>query len=253
MANPTPADLFDPGQLNDAMVDLLTTGITDLAAAAKSGDTSRCRAAERAWAAAAVDALEVSIAVTGTDRVDPKSRYLVVSLHEGFADVLALQTLPLELTWVIRDELLEMPYFGEYLRLAGHIPVEPEQPRSALRRLLRAAPAAFERGGSLVVFPQGSVLGIETAFQSGAFRLAERWGVPVLPVVLSGAHKVWEYPFSPTVRLGQRIQMEVLDPIPPESAVAAMRPLERTMKERALAATDAGVNSVTARDRGTMA
>ena len=127
----------------------------------------------------------------------------------------------------------------EYLRLAGHIAVEPERPLSALRTLLRTAPGSFARGESLVGFPQGSVLGIEIAFQPGAVRLAERWGVPILPVILSGAHRVWDYPFSPTLRRGQQIRMEVLDPIPPESALGAMRPLERAMKQKALVAMDA--------------
>ena len=91
----------------------------------------------------------------------------------------------------------------------------------------------------MVVFQQGSLLGVETAFQAGVFRLAERFGVPVLPVVLTGSHRVWDYPFTPNLRRGQSIRMTVLDPIEPSSAVAGMRDLERDMKRRALAATDA--------------
>jgi 1-acyl-sn-glycerol-3-phosphate acyltransferase len=40
------------------------------------------------------------------------------------------------------------------------------------------------------------VLGIETKFTGGAFRAAQHLNMPVLPVILTGASSVWDYPFS---------------------------------------------------------
>src|SRR5919106_3173952 len=65
----------------------------------------------------------------------------------------------------------------------------------------------------MVVFPQGSVLGIEIGFRTGAIRLARALGIPVLPVVISGTHRVWEHPLSRRLRFGQRVSVTVLDPI----------------------------------------
>jgi 1-acyl-sn-glycerol-3-phosphate acyltransferase len=100
---------------------------------------------------------------------------------------------------------------------------------------LRAAPETRAGGESLVVFPQGSLLGIETAFGRGAFAVAERTDMPVLPIVITGSHRVWEYPFSPLVRFGERVALEVLPPIEPPFPAPAIRALERNMKTRALA------------------
>lgn len=64
-----------------------------------------------------------------------------------------------------------------------------------------------------MVFPQGSVLGLETEFAEGAFRLARALERPLLPVAITGSHRVWEYPFSPRVRYGQRVNVKVLPPV----------------------------------------
>ena len=87
----------------------------------------------------------------------------------------------------------------------------------------------------MTIFPQGAVLGIEAAFSPAAFRLAKRCNVPVLPVILTGTHRAWEYPFSPRVRFGVPIRVEVMDPIPGDEAAAGFRVLERKMKAAALA------------------
>lgn len=241
MSVPHPEELFDPDELDAELLQLIGPGIAAVMAAAASGDRSLLHREERVWADAVVAALDVDVQVTGMDRVDPDRQYLVAPLHEGFADVLALLRLPLDLDWVIRDELLDLPYFGEYLRLAGHIAVEPESPRAALRTILQKMPAAVDRGDSMVVFPQGSLLGIEIAFQPGAFQLADRFGLPLLPVVLSGSHQVWDYPFSRAIQRGQSVRIEVLDPIAPGGAIAAMGTVETEMKKRARSAVAAPV------------
>ena len=237
--NPRPEDLFDPSELDEMMRALLGSAMDEVVAAA--GDRNQLHAAERSWAAAAGAALDIDIELHGLENIEPGQQYLVAPLHEGFADVLALLQIPLPLGWVIRDELLDLPYFGDYLRAAGHIAIEPESPRAAFRTILREVPPLLEAGESLVIFPQGSLLGIEVGFQSGAFHLADRFGLPVLPVVLAGSHRVWDYPFSSKLRRGQRIRLEVLPPLEPGTALARMHEVEAEMKQRAEAIDDAPV------------
>ncbi|MEA2002962.1 MAG: lysophospholipid acyltransferase family protein [Actinomycetota bacterium] len=232
-------DLIDREALSPELRDLLGPQLHLLVGVAALGDRASLHDAERAWAKAAVSTLDVDIDITGFENIDPGRRYIVAPLHEGFADVLALLNLPLNLNWVVRDELLELPFFGTYLQAAGHIAIEPELPRAAFRRILEGAGEMFAADESLVVFPQGSVLGLDVSFMPGAFRLAEHFGLPVLPVVLTGSHRVWEYPFTTALRRGQKVRMEVLESIEPEAAISGMRTLERDMKRRALAATDA--------------
>ena len=63
------------------------------------------------------------------------------------------------------------------------------------------------------MFPQGSILGIEIDFKAGPFALAHALGWPILPIALTGGHRVWEHPFTPRLRYGQRMSLHILPPI----------------------------------------
>ena len=191
--------------------------------------------AERVAARLAEHLADVRMDVSGLDRVEPDERYVVVSLHEGMADVLAMLRLPIGLRFAVRDELFAWPGIGRYLLAAGHVRVDSITSVHSVRRFYREAERVFDEGDSLVLFAQGSILGIEVAFRSGAARLARRFGRPLLPVVVTGSHRVWEHPYSPTLRFGQPISMRVLDPISPADVDdRSFRALEERMKHRAL-------------------
>ncbi len=143
----------------------------------------------------------------------PSSPHVIVSLHEGLADALCLSQLLLPMRYVARAEIFEWPWIGPALRTMRHIGIEPEQGAASYRKLIAAAKATMQAGESVVLFPQGAVLGIETAFQMGAFRLARTLRAPILPVVLTGTHRIWEHPFSSVVRYGQRAAVVVLPAI----------------------------------------
>ena len=189
---------------------------------------------EQRWCAQVKRFLRVEVAASGQEHVVPGRRYVVLPLHEGFVDAVALMELGLGLRFVARDELFEWPTLGRYLRDTGQILMEAEAVRSSNRRLLREGKEALDSGESLVIFPQGSILGIEVAFWRGAFAVAEKLEAWILPVVLTGSHRVWEYPYSPLVRFGQQMSMQVLAPIPPGEAVARAGELEAHMKGLAL-------------------
>lgn len=211
---------------------LLGPGRLGIVRAAQKGDHRRRHDLERRWAAQARWLLGIDLEVIGGDNL--RDQYVIAPLHESFADAIALLHLPLGLSFVGRDELAGWPVLGRYLRSPAAMTIEPERPFDAGRTLLRQVPPVFARGDSLVVFPQGTILGIESAFTAGAFRIAERFDKPVLPVVLTGGHRVWEHPFSPTVRFGQRMRLEVLSPVPPAEAMDRLDDVESDMKRRAL-------------------
>ena len=184
--------------------------------------------ATRTWATLTRRFLGIRLETHGA--VGTSGPCIVVALHEGFADALVLLSLGLELRFLARDELFSWPDLGRYLRATGQIEVPTGPDLASLRRLYRDVGDAFAAGDSVVVFPQGSILGLELAFTDGAFRLADRFDVPVLPVVITGTHQVWEHPFSDRLRFGCTVQATVLPLQPAGSARATARELERHMK-----------------------
>jgi 1-acyl-sn-glycerol-3-phosphate acyltransferase len=186
--------------------------------------------------------LEIDLTASGIEHIDPSIQYLVMPLHEGFADIPMLLHLPLDLRFTVREELLSMQHIGPYVAATRQILI-PETPSvGGYKALYADIESALGTGDSLVVFPQGSVLGIEVAFKTGVGRIAARFELPVLPVVISGTHRVWEYPFTQTVRFGQSVTMTVLPPVAPgDATLERIRSVEADMKSLALSGSEAPV------------
>jgi 1-acyl-sn-glycerol-3-phosphate acyltransferase len=205
--------------------------------AARSNDRQILHQAEKQWARTTSAALSLTIDTSGLHHVDPARSHVVLPLHEGFADLLAIQRLPLAMVYAAAEELLDWKHLGPYLRASAQPSVSRTNGPQAYRTLLRAGKAAAARRESLVVFPQGTVLGIETAFTGGAFRAAQHLDMPILPVVLTGSSAVWDHPFSTQIHFGRTIRLQVLEPVPADCAVAMAEDIESEMKDRALATT----------------
>lgn len=103
-------------------------------------------------------------------------------------------------------------------------------------RCMRASPI-LSSGESLVVFPQGRILGIEIDFKLGPFALARALGHPILPVAVTGGHRVWEHPFTPRLRYGERASLQVLPPIAADLVQACRADDLRCEVQRRLKAT----------------
>lgn len=215
---------------------LLGPGYWTVVFAAQRGDRRALHRLERWWARSAASALRIDVDTAGIDHIDPLEQYIVAPLHEGLADPIALLHLPLDLVFPARDELFDWRFVGRYLRASGQVSLPTRNGSAGYRALLREAPRAFARGESLVLFPQGSILGVEAQFHRGVFDLADRLDRPVLPVVVCGTHQVWEHPYRRNLRLDRPVHVEVLEPVRGNEAVARSRSLEREMKAMALAA-----------------
>ncbi len=220
---------------------LIVLGEPVLSGLAKWADPKILHKAVSIWSDMTVRFLDMRVEVEGLQHVDPGQTYVVAPLHEGFADPLLLTRLPLRLRYLVRDELFDWAHLGRFLRTSDQIEVATAPIARELRRLLGDCRQALDRGESLVVFPQGSILGVEVAFTRGAFVLADRLSCPLLPIVVTGTHRVWEHPYSPALRYGQPVSMRVLPPVPAGEALAAMRDVESQMKTIALSNTFATV------------
>jgi 1-acyl-sn-glycerol-3-phosphate acyltransferase len=90
--------------------------------------------------------------------------------------------------WIAKAELFKAPLVGWMMQMAGDIPLDRRQ-RAGAQALLRAK-SILQKGCSVMVFPEGtrSTDAKIHAFTDGAFALAVKAGVPVLPVAVEGSH-----------------------------------------------------------------
>jgi len=154
------------------------------------------------------------IELTGPFPENPRNPYVVVSNHFSQADPPIISRVPWEMKWVAKEELFDLPFAGWLLRLSGDISVDRGSKQSRARVLVRAA-KYLERMCSVMFFPEGtrSRDGRVRRFSDGAFRLAIKEDVPVLPIALDGTHdalpkhSIWFNPDAETIRV------QVLEPV----------------------------------------
>lgn len=126
--------------------------------------------------------------VTGLEHLDPARPYLVASNHQSMVDIPLLCLLPWEMKWIAKSELFKLPLVGWMMQMAGDIPLDRRH-RAGAQALLKAK-ATLQKGCSVMVFPEGTRSRDSRihAFTDGAFALAVKAGVAVLPVAIEGSH-----------------------------------------------------------------
>lgn len=149
------------------------------------------------------------------DDLLPDDACVVVSNHASYLDgIILTATLPARFAFVIKKEMNDVPFAGLLLRRIGSEFVErTNQHRGAMdaRRLLRKA----HNGDALAFFPEGTFdrePGLRR-FRSGAFVAAARAGLPVVPVIITGARNI--LPDETILPRPGRIRVRVTAPLAP--------------------------------------
>ncbi|HEX8185333.1 MAG TPA: lysophospholipid acyltransferase family protein [Blastocatellia bacterium] len=132
------------------------------------------------------------IRVYGSDNVRPDRSYVYMANHSSLIDIPALFAyLPFQFRIMAKKELFYVPFMGWHLWTSGNFPVDRSDGRKTARSL-RSVIAGVRAGKSLAVFPEGTRTpdGRLQEFKPGAFKIAMRAGVPIVPVTVRGTFKL---------------------------------------------------------------
>ena len=151
------------------------------------GDGSKQMACARFWGKLLCWWMGIRVKVEGLDKLDLSRNYIFASNHLSYADTpVLLANIPANFRFMPKASLFKIPFLGDHLRTAGHIPVSTDNPRDAVRSMNEAGKTVREKNISVLVFPEGgrSYAHHTEAFMRGSFMLALEAGVPVVPVAL---------------------------------------------------------------------
>ncbi len=127
-----------------------------------------------------------------TGRWPSRERGIVIINHSSYLDGLVLAAaLPGELAFIAKKELEAQFFAGRFLRALGALFVERADPEGGVEDT-RQALLATGAGRALVFFPEGTFTrapGLLT-FRLGAFVIAARQHLPILPVTLRGTRSI---------------------------------------------------------------
>lgn len=128
----------------------------------------------------------------GVENIPLNGGLIIASNHQAYLDPFLL-SLPIKrpIRFLAWDVALDWPLIGRLMRLLGAWPLQLEgSDPAAIRRSLQW----LRDGGAVVIFPEGErgrPDGSMRRFKAGAARIALEAGVPILPVTIRGASRVW--------------------------------------------------------------
>ena len=133
----------------------------------------------------------IKIRVEGLENVPPGVCVFVAN-HTSTADAPAVVgSIPRRVAILVKESLFHIPIVGQAFRLAHFVPVDRAHHEAAIASIDTAV-EALRGGTSFLIYPEGtrSNDGRLQPFKKGAFVMAIKAGVPIVPIACSGAHRI---------------------------------------------------------------
>lgn len=157
---------------------------------------------------------KLKVEVEGYENIPSKGRpYIITPNHSSLLDVpLLLYAFKRIIGFVSKKENAKIPFVGRWVTVIYSVFIDRSDSRAAIKSLNEGA--KFIRAGyPQVIFPEGTrtLDGTVGEFKAGSFKLAEKAGVPVLPVAIKGGYEVMRkgrFVFKPGT-----IKIKIFEPI----------------------------------------
>ena len=152
--------------------------------------------------------------VEGLEKI-PDEPCIIMAKHQSTWETLALQAIFPPQVWVLKRELLWIPFFGWGLASLNPIAIDRGAGRKALSQIIEQGRARLSTGAWIVIFPEGTRIpsGQIGKFGMGGAFLAAKTGCPIVPVAHDGG-KAWprhgflKYPSVIKLVIGDKITID---------------------------------------------
>lgn len=157
--------------------------------------------------------LGIRVEVIGAEHI-PAQPCIIISNHQSAWETVGLQTLFSPCVFVLKEELLKIPFFGWGLSAVKMIAIDREASKKALKKVTEQGIDRLQSGISVVVFPEGTRAEANSLldFQIGGAYLASKSNAPVIPVA-HNAGTVW--PKGASIKGPGVIRVVIGEPIMP--------------------------------------
>jgi 1-acyl-sn-glycerol-3-phosphate acyltransferase len=167
----------------------------------------------RLWARLVLWGAGVDLHAEGVETIDRSKRYILIANHHSYFDIPCIfAAIRQPIRFMAKKSLFSIPIFGWALARAGFIPIDRKNRRTAVKSFDLAV-ERIRKGNTIVIFPEEG-RSREVAmrpFQRGAFLLAIRSELPILPIAIDGTYEVLRVgakritPGIVTIRVGTAI------------------------------------------------
>ncbi len=128
--------------------------------------------------------------ISGQENI-PETPCIIFCKHQSTWETMALQLLFTPQVWILKRELLWVPFFGWTLASMKSIAIDRSSGKKALRQIVDQGTRRLKEGNWVIIFPEGTrkLPGQKPNYKIGGAMLAKSSGYDVLPI----AHNAGEF------------------------------------------------------------
>ncbi|MGA9406781.1 MAG: lysophospholipid acyltransferase family protein [Bacteroidota bacterium] len=143
------------------------------------------------WSKLTLKLWRIDVRVRGMENIRLDGAYIFVTNHASMFDIPAIMSVLPRVRIMFKKELSYIPIWGWALKWGHHIMVDRAKGSEAMKSIDRAA-ETIKTGGSVILFAEGTRTrdGKLLPFKRGAFALAAKSGVPIVPIAINGSFKI---------------------------------------------------------------
>ena len=158
----------------------------------------------------------LSFEIHGSENI-PNKPCIVFCNHQSAWETLALQIALPQQVWVLKRELLLIPFFGWGLWLTSPIAIDRSSGKKALLQMFNQGLTKIQKGFFIIVFPEGTRANLneDKKYHIGGSWLAKKIDCPVLPIAHNAGY-FWpknsflKHPGKITLKIGPLIETHEL-------------------------------------------
>ncbi len=146
----------------------------------------------RFWGRTIVRAAGIELSAENAGLIDRDKRYILIANHYSYFDIPCIfAAIPQPIRFMAKVSLFKIPIFGWALHKSGFIPIDRKNRRTAVKSFDLAG-ERIRKGNTIVIFPEEGRTRERTMreFQRGAFLLAIKSGLPIVPMAIDGTYDV---------------------------------------------------------------
>lgn len=158
----------------------------------------------------------IKVKISGEEKIPSDSRFLFVSNHRSkFDPIISWYILrKYDIAFISKPENFDIPAFGRIIRKCCFMAIDRENPRNAIKTIIRASELIKSNTVSIGVYPEGtrSKTNELLPFHNGVFKIAQKANVPIVVASICGTEKIHNNtPFHSV-----QVDINILDVLSPE-------------------------------------
>ena len=145
------------------------------------------------WSQFTLKIIGIELDVKGTENI-PEEQCVFIGNHSSILDIIILlNTIDKKMGFIAKKEILKTPIVGYWLKKSRCVPLDRENPRTAMLAINEAV-KNIKEGSSMVIFPEGTrnKEGKVAEFKKGSLKLATKSQVKIVPVSIDRASRCFE-------------------------------------------------------------